>query len=86
MLSTDEAVDAVVTQLSRWHERFQEDPHRREAVVDALADIFAPPSLRPGLDRLMVTEEAAILPFFWREVLVARLPTRYQASKEASTP
>ncbi|CAM5360457.1 hypothetical protein SHIRM173S_13016 [Streptomyces hirsutus] len=26
MLSTDEAVDAVVTQLSRWHERFQRTP------------------------------------------------------------
>ncbi|MEU6102637.1 hypothetical protein [Streptomyces flaveolus] len=84
LLSTDDAVDAVVTQLSRWHERFQEDPDRREAVVDVLADIFAPPSLRPGLDRLMVTEEAAILPF-WREVLVLAA-NRYQASKEVSTP
>ncbi len=47
LLSTDDAVDAVVTQLSRWHERFQEDLDRREAAVDVLADIFAPPSLRP---------------------------------------
>ncbi|CAM5360406.1 hypothetical protein SHIRM173S_13015 [Streptomyces hirsutus] len=46
--------------------------------------MFAAPSLRPGLDRLMVTEEAAILPF-WREVLVLAA-NRYQASKEASTP
>ncbi|MFD4542263.1 hypothetical protein [Streptomyces bauhiniae] len=84
LLSTDDAVDAVVTQLSRWHERFQEDPDRLEAVVDVLADVFAPPSLRPGLDRLMVTEEAAILPF-WRDVLVLAA-NRYQASKEASTP
>ncbi|MFC9246586.1 hypothetical protein ACFT7S_22125 [Streptomyces sp. NPDC057136] len=84
LLSTDDAVEAVVTQLSRWHERFQGDPDRREAVVDVLADIFTPPSLRPGLDRLMVTEESAILPF-WREVLV-RAANRYQASKEASTP
>lgn len=84
LLSTNDAVDAVVTQLSRWHERFQEDPDRRESVVDVLADIFAPPSLRLGLDRLMVTEEAAILPF-WREVLVLAA-NRYQVSKEASTP
>lgn len=84
LLSTDDAVDAVVTQLSRWHERFHEDPDRREAVVDVLADIFAPPSLRPGLDRLMVTEEAAILPL-WRDVLVLAA-NRYEASKEASAP
>lgn len=82
LLSTDDAVEAVVTQLSRWHERFQEDPDRREAVVDALADIFTPPSLRSSLDRLMVTEQSAIHPF-WREVLV-QAANRYQASKEAS--
>ncbi|MER6521796.1 hypothetical protein ABT246_33685 [Streptomyces sp. NPDC001553] len=84
LLSTDDAVDAVVTQLSRWHERFQADPDCQEAAVDILADIFAPPSLRPGLDRLMVTEEAAIRPF-WREVLVLAA-NRYQASKKATTP
>ncbi|MEU3988973.1 hypothetical protein AB0F24_11420 [Streptomyces platensis] len=84
LLSTDDAVDAVVTQLSRWHERFQAAPDRREAVVDVLADIFTPPSLRPGLDRLMVTEESAILPF-WREVLVLAA-NRYQAFKDVSTP
>ena len=84
LLSTNDAVDAAVTQLSRWHERFQEDPDRREAVIGVLADIFAPASLRPGLDRLMVTEEAAILPF-WREVLVLAAQ-RYQAFKGASTP
>ncbi|WP_405670264.1 hypothetical protein [Streptomyces sp. NBC_00055] len=84
LLSTDDAVDAVVTQLSQWHERFQEAVDRREVVVDVLADIFTPPSLRPGLDRLMVTKESAILPF-WREVLVLAA-NRYQSSKEASTP
>ncbi|MGA5312541.1 hypothetical protein ACPCTK_00285 [Streptomyces pseudogriseolus] len=84
LLSTDAAVDAVVTQLTRWHDRFHEDPDHREAVVDVLADIFTPPSLRPGLDRLMVTEQSAIRPL-WREVLVLAA-NRYQASKEASTP
>lgn len=82
LLSTDDAVEALINQLSRWHDRFHEDPDRREAVVDVLADIYAPPRLRPGLDRLMVTEEAAIRPF-WQEVLVLAAH-RYKASKEAS--
>ncbi|MBC6456360.1 hypothetical protein [Actinomadura sp. HBU206391] len=84
LLSTDDAVEAVVKQLSRWHERFHEDPDRREAVVNVLADIYTPPRLRSGLDRLMVTEESAIRPF-WRDVLVLAT-NRYQTSKEASTP
>lgn len=84
LLATDAAVDAVLRQLMRWRERFQEDSGRREPVVDLLAEIFAPPSRRSGLDRLMVTEASAIDPF-WREVL-ERAAYRYRASEEASTP
>ncbi|TPQ18965.1 hypothetical protein [Streptomyces sporangiiformans] len=84
LLSTDAAVKAVDRQLTRWQERFQDDPERRELVLDLLADIFTPPSRRSGLDGLMVTEESAIDPF-WREVL-ERAAYRYRTSEEASTP
>ncbi|MFD3928338.1 hypothetical protein [Streptomyces sp. NPDC058614] len=84
LLSTDAAVEAVDRQLTRWQERFQDDPERREPVLDLLADIFTPPSRRSGLDGLMVTEESAIDPF-WREVL-ERAAYRYRTSEEASTP
>ncbi|MFF7927353.1 hypothetical protein ACFZDP_40595 [Streptomyces mirabilis] len=84
LLLTNDAVEAAVSQLKRWHKRFEDDPERRETVLDVLANIFTPPSLRPGLDRLMVTEQSAIHPF-WREVLV-RAANRYQASKEESSP
>ena len=83
LLSTDAAVKAVGRQLTRWQERFQDDPERQEPVLDLLADIFTPPSRRSGLDGLMVTEESAIDPF-WREVL-ERAAYRYRASEEAST-
>jgi len=82
-LFTDAAVEALINQLSRWHDRFHGDPDRRDVVIDVLADIYAPPRLRSGLDRLMVTEEAAIRPF-WQEVLVLAAH-RYKASKEEST-
>ncbi|MEV6836348.1 hypothetical protein AB0N17_17850 [Streptomyces sp. NPDC051133] len=83
LLSTDDAVRAVDAQLKHWQERFQNDPDRREVVLDLLADIFTPPSRRSGLDRLMVTEESAIHPF-WREVLEQAV-LRYGASREASS-
>ncbi|MFC8094695.1 hypothetical protein [Streptomyces sp. NPDC057301] len=83
LLLTDDAVDVALLQLKQWHQRFEDDPERRECLLDVLADIFTPPSLRPRLDRLMVTEEAAIHPF-WTEVLV-RAANRYQASKEESS-
>ncbi len=84
LLSTDDAVEAVIKQLSRWHERFDGDPDRREAVVNLLADVYTPPRFRSGLDRLMVTEESTVCPF-WRDVLVLAT-NRYRESKEASTP
>ncbi|MEU7719112.1 hypothetical protein [Streptomyces tibetensis] len=84
LLLTNDAVDVALLQLKHWHQRFEDDPERRERLLDVLADIFTPPSLRPRLDRLMVTEEAAIHPF-WTEVLV-QAATRYQASKEESSP
>ncbi|MFC4332030.1 hypothetical protein ACFPC0_30555 [Streptomyces andamanensis] len=84
LLATDAAVKAADRQLGRWQERFQDDPERRKPVLDLLADIFTPPSLRNGLDGLMVTEESAIDPF-WREVL-ERAAYRHQASEEVSTP
>ena len=84
LLSTDAAVKAVDRQLTRWQERFQDNPERRELVLDLLTDIFTPPSRRSGLDGLMVTEESAIDPF-WREVL-ERAACRYRESEEASTP
>ncbi|WEH41959.1 hypothetical protein [Streptomyces sp. AM 2-1-1] len=83
LLSTDAAVKAVERQLSRWQERFQDDHERRQPVLDLLADIFAPPSRRSGLDGLMVTEESAICPF-WRDVL-ERAAYQFWTSEEAST-
>ncbi|MFE5028549.1 hypothetical protein ACFRAO_35920 [Streptomyces sp. NPDC056656] len=74
----------ALSQLKQWHQRFEDDPERRERLLDVLADMFTPPSLRPRLDRLMVTEQAAIHPF-WTEVLV-RAANRYRASKEESSP
>lgn len=84
LLLTDDAVDVALSQLKQWHQRFEDDPERREHLLDVLADILTPPSLRPRLDRLMVTEEAAIHPF-WTDVLVQAV-NRYEASKEASSP
>jgi len=84
LLLTDDAVDVALAQLKQWHQRFEDDPERREQLLDVLADILTPPSLRPRLDRLMVTEEAAIHPF-WTDVLVQAV-NRYEASKEESTP
>ncbi|MGW6270308.1 hypothetical protein [Streptomyces sp. NPDC055060] len=84
LLLTDDAVDVALSQLKQWHQRFEDDTERRERLLDVLADIFTPPSLRPRLDRLMVTEEAAIHPF-WTDVLV-QAANRYQASKEESSP
>ncbi|MFD7340184.1 hypothetical protein ACFV98_29915 [Streptomyces violascens] len=84
LLSTDAAVKAVEKQLTRWKERFQDDPQHREPVLDLLTDIFAPPSRRSGLDGLMVTEESAIDPF-WREVL-ERAACRHRGSEKVSAP
>ncbi|MFJ3577531.1 NACHT domain-containing protein [Streptomyces rubiginosohelvolus] len=81
LLSVDAAVHAATAQLRRWQERFEGDPERREAVLELLADIFAPPSRRSALDGLMVTEESAIHPF-WREVL-ERAAHRHRAAEEA---
>lgn len=83
LLSTNDAVEPAIAQLTRWQERFEHDVIHREDVLDVLADIFTPPSLRrPGLDRLMVTEQSAIHPF-WTEVL-ERAAHRYRVLKEAS--
>ncbi|AXK35752.1 hypothetical protein DVA86_27080 [Streptomyces armeniacus] len=68
LLSTDNATEAVEAQLMHWHERFREDPHRREPVVDLLADIYTPPRFRAGLGRFMVAEPTSVHPF-WQQVL-----------------
>ncbi|MFB7983528.1 hypothetical protein [Streptomyces vinaceus] len=68
LLSTNEAVDAVLDQLTRWQERFEHDSDHKDEVIALLAEVFAPPRLRLRLDRLLVTEGAVVRPF-WRDIL-----------------
>ncbi|MEU3448246.1 hypothetical protein AB0H29_13640 [Streptomyces thermolilacinus] len=68
LLSTNEAVDAVLDQLTRWQERFEHDADQRDAVIALLAEAFAPPRLRLRLDRLLVADGAVVRPF-WRDIL-----------------
>ncbi|MEV7405646.1 hypothetical protein AB0N93_35305 [Streptomyces sp. NPDC091267] len=68
LLSTNDAVTAVLDQLLRWQERFEHDADHRGAVIALLAEVFAPPWLRVPLDRLLVADGAGIRPF-WRDVL-----------------
>ncbi|MGW1599801.1 hypothetical protein [Streptomyces eurythermus] len=67
-LSTNDAVDAVLDQLTRWQERFEHDADQRDTVITLLAEVFAPPRLRLRLDRLLVADEAVVRPF-WRDIL-----------------
>ncbi|MFH8931094.1 hypothetical protein ACH4D4_29010 [Streptomyces pristinaespiralis] len=68
LLSTDDAVDAVLAQLTSWQERFEHDADHRDTVIALLAEVFAPPRLRLRLDRLLVAEGAVVRPF-WRDIL-----------------
>ncbi|MFC8822004.1 hypothetical protein [Streptomyces rochei] len=68
LLSTNDAVDAVLDQLTRWQERFEHDANQRDAVIALLAEVFAPPRLRLRLDRLLVADGAVVRPF-WRDIL-----------------
>lgn len=68
LLSTNDAVDAVLDQLTRWQKRFEHDADQRDAVIALLAEVFAPPRLRLRLDRLLVADGAVVRPF-WRDIL-----------------
>lgn len=68
LLSTNDAVDAVLCQLTQWQVRFENDADHGDAVIALLAEVFAPPRLRLRLDRLLVGEGAVVRPF-WRDIL-----------------
>ncbi|GHJ40665.1 hypothetical protein [Streptomyces sp. TS71-3] len=68
LLSTNESVEAVLSQLTRWQERFEYDADHRDVVIALLAEVFAPPRLRLRLDRLLAAEGAEVRPF-WRDLL-----------------
>lgn len=82
LLSTNEAVDAVLDQLTRWQERFEHDADQRNAVIALLAEVFAPPRLRLRLDRLLVADGAVVRPF-WRDIL-GHAVQHYSLARKAS--
>ncbi|MFD9721987.1 hypothetical protein [Streptomyces sp. NPDC059076] len=83
LLTTNDAVEAVLHQLTKWQERFEHDADRKDGVVTLLAEVFAPPRLRLRLDRLLVTEGAVVRPF-WRDILGYAV-RHYELLQKAST-
>ncbi|MEU3401238.1 hypothetical protein [Streptomyces filamentosus] len=82
LLSLDGAVEAAIGQLTRWQERFEHDADQEEEVIALLAEVFAPPRFRPRLDRLMVTGEASVRPF-WRDI-IGRAVQHYDPARKVS--
>ncbi|MFK0049895.1 hypothetical protein ACIQU4_38465 [Streptomyces sp. NPDC090741] len=68
LLDINDAVDAVLRQLTRWQKRFEHDADRRDAAIALLAEVFAPPRLRGPFDQLLVAEGSVVQPF-WRDIL-----------------
>jgi hypothetical protein len=82
LLSNNDAVDAVLDQLTRWQERFEHDTDQQDTVIALLAEVFAPPRLRLRLDRLLVADGAVVRPF-WRDILGQAIH-HYSLARKAS--